>query len=236
MTNTELKQVAIDLVGEDELARLFHAWISGVIRKARLKRSNIASGTLYDDDAARILEDLNQRSKSRYQLTDHAKGLIISLLKKGYQPEDFYRVHEAKCTEWLGNPAWEHNLRPSTLYRPSHFDEYLAQWHRDVAQRAALAKKRAASSGSKASQSQLLQAENTALIQELSSRPWHSFESFIEFMLWTSRFPTLESREAYPMPESLRTARKTPGMLMHVAKRSIPAWAESQYLKLKKEQ
>ena len=236
----ELWQMAKELVGEDELTRRFRAWIGTLIRNARIKQHNGDSGALYISDATRILNDLNERSKSRFQATDKATHLIISLLKKGYVVEDFYKVHEVKAGQWQGNEKMEHCLRPSTLYAPSHFDEYLAEWWKQERERAELKQKREQASVSRdqgtGNREQVVRrAERDAKVKELNGRKWNEHASWLEFMRWTIQFPDAESLEAYPMPERVRKMRKAPGMLLQVATGKVAEWAEAEYKELKRE-
>ena len=236
----ELWQMAKELVGDDELTRRFRAWIGTLIRNARIKQHNGDSGALYISDATRILNDLNERSKSRFQATDKATHLIISLLKKGYVVEDFYKVHEVKSGQWQGNEKMEHCLRPSTLYAPSHFDEYLAEWWKQERERAELKQKREQASVSRdqgtGNREQVVRrAERDAKVKELNGRKWNEHASWLEFMRWTIQFPDAESLEAYPMPERVRKMRKAPGMLLQVATGKVAEWAEAEYKELKRE-
>lgn len=234
----ELWQMAKELVGEEELTRRFRAWIGTLIRNARLKREKCDSTALQAQDTLIILTDLNERTKSRFQATDKATHLIVTLLKKGYMVEDFKRVHEVKCGQWLGNDKMEHCLRPSTLYAPSHFDEYLAEWWKQDRDRKELQQKRQqgtmrtrAESGA----SKVQQAERDAKVGELMKRNWNEHASWLEFMRWTIQFPDAESLEAYPMPERIRKMRKAPGMLMQIATGKVAEWAEVEYRELKQE-
>jgi len=231
----ELWQMAEELVGGEELARRFRMWLSTVIRTARMKRNNSDSGALFDSDVLFILTDLNKRTGSRFGATDTAKSMIINLLKRGYTPEDFSRVHEVKIMQWMGDEKMEHCLRPSTLYRPSHFDEYLAQWWKMDRQRRELNDKRKQVKAGRISEQRVVDTEREALISELMAKSWHAHESWLAFMRWTVRFPDAESLQKYPMPKRIREMRKEPGMMMAVAKKQVPAWAEAEYAKIKKE-
>ncbi len=239
----ELWQMAEELVGKDLLARRCRSWLSSIIRKERIKRQNSDSGTLFEEDALAILSDLNRRTGSRFGATDAAKHLISNLLKCGYTPEDFSRVHEAKTMQWMGDEKMEHNLRPSTLYRPSHFDEYLAQWWKmDRQKRELEEKRRKAKAGYKRqdvistiSAQRVEDTEREALITELLAKPWHTHESWLEFMRWTVRFPDAESLGKYPMPKRIRELRKEPGMMMALAKMAMPPKYEAEYARIKKE-
>ncbi len=239
MTNSELKKMAEELVGEAELARRFRNWITNLIRVARMKRDNLDSGALHEQDALAILKDLNERTGSRFGATDSAKALIMGRLKQGYQVQDFFKVHEAKCAQWTGNEKMEHNLRPSTLYRRSHFDEYRAEWYKMDRQRRDLAEKRKkVRSGQHKPQSasdKVHKAERKAIISELMSRPWNEHTSWLNLMRWTMRFPDAESLEAYEMPERIREMRRESGMMLAVAKGKVSEKAEREYQKIKGE-
>jgi uncharacterized phage protein (TIGR02220 family) len=239
----ELWQVARELVGEEELTRRFRAWIGTLIRNARLKREKCDSGALEAQDVLSILSDLNERTKSRFQATDKATHLIVTLLKKGYGVDDFYKVHEVKAGQWLGNEKMEHCLRPSTLYAPSHFDEYLAEWWKQDRERKELQQKRQQALDSRlrgndkevTGDRQVQRAERDAKVKELNGRKWNEHASWLDFMRWTIQFPDAESLEAYPMPERVRKMRKAPGMLMQIATGKVAEWAEVEYRELKQE-
>ena len=53
--------------------------------------------------------------------------MITARLEEGYTVEDFKVVITKKCKEWKNDPKMSTFLRPSTLFAPSHFDEYLNQ-------------------------------------------------------------------------------------------------------------
>lgn len=234
----ELWQMAKELVGEEELTRRFRAWIGTLIRNARLKREKCDSTALEAQDTIIILTDLNERTKSRFQATDKATHLIVTLLKKGYCVEDFKRVHEVKCGQWLGNDKMEHCLRPSTLYAPSHFDEYLAEWWKQDRERKELQQKREkATMGTRVESgaSKVQRAERDAKVGELMKRKWNEHASWLDFMRWTIQFPDADSLEAYPMPERVRKMRKAPGMMMQIATGKVAEWAEVEYRELKQE-
>jgi uncharacterized phage protein (TIGR02220 family) len=231
----QLWQTAKELVGEDELSRRFRSWITSLIRDARMKSENLDSAALFDADVARILADLNKRTKSRFLPTDKAKSLIIGMLKRGYLVEDFFRVHEVKCLKWGGDEKWQHNLRPSTLYRPCHFDEYLAEWWKMDRKRSEVeaARKSAVNWQKQHREDRKFADDHSALIAELNGKAWHEFDSWVDFMRWTVRFPTAESLEAYPMPERIRRMRVAPKMLRYIAVGNSPAWAEAEYQQIK---
>jgi len=214
MTNKELWNLASDLIGATELSRRFRVWLSNLIRIARQKQQNLSGAELYDRDIEAVLNDLNQRLGSRFTATDSAKTMIRGRLQDGYQVADFCHVHEIKIKQWKGNEKMEGCLRPSTLYRPSHFDEYLSEyyaWQREAQELAA--KRKAAeqrTSTPALPHSNTPELERQALISELSATPWHAFSSWADFMKHTCRFPDAKALESYPMPPRLRVMRTAP--------------------------
>lgn len=75
---------------------------------------------------AEIVSYLNDRAKKRFRVVEPTKRLIRSRWHEGYSLDDFRRVIDAKCSEWLGTDM-EKYIRPSTLFAPAHFEDYLNQ-------------------------------------------------------------------------------------------------------------
>ena len=93
--------------------------------------SNTVSNTVSDTDDTKIyiniINYLNSKTGRKYTHTrKDVQESINARLKEGYTEEDFYKVIDNKCHEWVGTER-EKFLRPSTLFAPSHFDEYLNQ-------------------------------------------------------------------------------------------------------------
>ena len=165
--------------------------------------------------------------------------MIRGILNRGYAPDDFFRVHEVKCAQWLGDEAWEQYLRPSTLYRKSHFDEYLAEWDAMAAKRAELEQKRL--DAAKLAKRSSVGAKNTStapsadqqLIAKLLAKPWYAHDTWADFMRWTAKLPTAEAVASYPMPEKIKKMRLAPGMLIRVLKGDPMPAVEEEYQRLK---
>ena len=77
-----------------------------------------------DDSAKEVIAYLNDKTGRSYRLGKKARGLIRARLDEHYTVEDFKRVIDNMTEQWRGT-EWEQYLRPSTLFAPSHFDEYL---------------------------------------------------------------------------------------------------------------
>ena len=76
------------------------------------------------DPFKEIISYLNEKTRKRYRLGKNTRKLINARLSEGYSVDDFKHVVDVKCAEWTGTD-FEKYLQPSTLFAPSHFDEYL---------------------------------------------------------------------------------------------------------------
>lgn len=76
------------------------------------------------DSFKEIIAYLNEKTCKRYRLGKNTRKLIGARLSEGYSIDDFRHVIDVKCAEWIGTD-FEKYLQPSTLFAPSHFDEYL---------------------------------------------------------------------------------------------------------------
>ncbi|GIO09715.1 hypothetical protein J31TS6_57430 [Brevibacillus reuszeri] len=75
-----------------------------------------------------ILNYLNEKTGKKYSAKSEAnKKLINGRMSEGRTVEDFIYVIDVKCSHWLDDTKMNEYLRPSTLFRPSNFDEYLNQ-------------------------------------------------------------------------------------------------------------
>ena len=73
-----------------------------------------------------VVKYLNEKTNSHYQAQGKTFELINARLNDGYTVDDFKKVIDKKYKEWKGTP-YEKFIRPSTLFAPSHFEEYLNQ-------------------------------------------------------------------------------------------------------------
>lgn len=72
-----------------------------------------------------ILSYLNDQTGHSYKLTEAVKKLINGRLKEGFTLDDFKKVIDTKVQKWSKDPKMKTYLRPSTLFSPTHFQEYL---------------------------------------------------------------------------------------------------------------
>jgi len=80
-----------------------------------------------DKNYVEIIDYLNLKTGSSYRYsTKSIREYINGRLREGYTVDDFKTVIDKKCLEWEGTDQ-EQYLRPSTLFAPKHFAEYLNQ-------------------------------------------------------------------------------------------------------------
>lgn len=73
-----------------------------------------------------IIDYLNMKSNSSYKYsTEKTKSLIKARINDGFTLEDFKKVIDNKCDEWIGTD-FEKFLRPETLFS-NKFESYLNQ-------------------------------------------------------------------------------------------------------------
>lgn len=73
-----------------------------------------------------IVEYLNAKVKKNFKAsTGTTKKFINGRLAEGYTVEHFKQVIDVKTAQWLHNPEMNAYLRPSTLFAPSNFENYL---------------------------------------------------------------------------------------------------------------
>ena len=91
-----------------------------------IKNNNVGKPEKPDTSAAtrrEIIDYLNQKTGARYRDSTLSKKHIIARLNEGYTVEDFKKVIDYKCNEWLGTDMAKY-LRPETLFG-TKMDGYL---------------------------------------------------------------------------------------------------------------
>lgn len=73
-----------------------------------------------------VIDYLNKSCDKKYKAnTDKTKSLINARLNEGFTKEDFLKVIDTKCLDWIGTDS-EKYLRPETLFG-NKFEGYLNQ-------------------------------------------------------------------------------------------------------------
>ena len=76
--------------------------------------------------AKSVIDHLNAKTGKQFRHTKTNLRLVTARLKDGYTEQDMIDVIDARVALWLFDETMYEYLRPSTLFRPSNFDEYLA--------------------------------------------------------------------------------------------------------------
>ena len=88
--------------------------------------SSEKSPDTFESDLAEIVDFLNSTVGSRYTTKNkQLRGYVRARLSEGFTVEDFRTVISTKAAKWKDDPKMRDYLRPSTLFAPSHFEEYL---------------------------------------------------------------------------------------------------------------
>lgn len=78
-------------------------------------------------DAEEVIAYLNEKTGKHFKPEGNNAKLIHAREKEGYTLDDFKKVIDIKVSEWGNDARMCRYLKPSTLFAPSHFDDYLNQ-------------------------------------------------------------------------------------------------------------
>lgn len=82
----------------------------------------------HESEVAEIISYLNQKTGKHYTTkTKETVKNIYGRLNEGHTVDEFKRVIDVKCKDWLKDQKMNTFLRPTTLFSPSHFEAYLNQ-------------------------------------------------------------------------------------------------------------
>lgn len=80
---------------------------------------------VWTDETKHIIDYLNKQTNKKYSVkTKKTAQLVHNLLDNGFTVEDFERVIDIKCKQWLNNEKMNQYLRPRTLFSEK-FEDYL---------------------------------------------------------------------------------------------------------------
>lgn len=79
---------------------------------------------IMSSNAEEIIRYLNEKAGTHYRDSKETVRLINARTKDGFTVDDFKKVIDKKVKEWKGTEQAQY-IRPSTLFAPSHFEEYL---------------------------------------------------------------------------------------------------------------
>lgn len=81
-----------------------------------------------DLDVVSVIDYLNNQTGRNYKASSKStQGFVNARYREGYTLEDFKSVIDVKVKEWLKDDYWNKFLRPSTLFNPKNFENYLEE-------------------------------------------------------------------------------------------------------------
>lgn len=76
-----------------------------------------------------IIDYLNKKAGTRFRDSSAAtKRHLSARLNEGFTLDDFKKVIDVKCEQWLNDKKMKSYLRPETLFNASHFESYLNEY------------------------------------------------------------------------------------------------------------
>lgn len=77
------------------------------------------------DDAAKVLDHLNEKTGSSYRAVDANLRLIASRISEGATVEEIKSVIDDRVMAWGSDPKMVEYLRPKTLFSATNFNNYI---------------------------------------------------------------------------------------------------------------
>lgn len=81
---------------------------------------------LLKEEAKKILVEFNKKTGANFRESEVQLKYIVARLNDGVSYEDCIKVIDNRVAKWRGDPEREQYLRPSTVFRPSNFENYLS--------------------------------------------------------------------------------------------------------------
>ena len=76
-------------------------------------------------DYKKFFDFFKETTGKRYTATNNNKKLINARLNEGATKQDFYLITKHKAIQWKNDDVMNKWLKPSTLFIPKHFEDYL---------------------------------------------------------------------------------------------------------------
>lgn len=115
----------ISTTGEMDFPSEGNDYITSTVNNTVPNTDSSASES-FESDLKAIVDHLNEKVGSRYTTKNkQLRGYVHARLEEGFTVDDFFTVIDTKAAKWKSDPKMRDFLRPSTLFAPSHFEEYL---------------------------------------------------------------------------------------------------------------
>lgn len=126
-TNRELYLEAMDLIGKEVLEVKQRDFLLRLINKHKRVNINSTLQRVNSGDIEEIVQYLNKCTSKEFRATTpETKALIRARMNEGFRVDDFKKVIDIKCRQWLKGEQFKY-LRPKTLFG-SKFEGYLQEW------------------------------------------------------------------------------------------------------------
>ena len=80
-----------------------------------------------------VITYLNVKAGRSYSTTGAGnRAKVKTLLSRGYTVKDMRKAIAVKCMQWHDDAKMQDYMRPSTLLRPSHIDDYIGDWELEI--------------------------------------------------------------------------------------------------------
>ena len=111
----------------DQITERLTEWFSERLKSIANANADINTDKEILNNIKYIVDYLNSKAGKKYKYnSETTKDKIIARFNEGYSVDDFKKVIEIKCKEWVGDNKMEAYLRPETLFSPK-FEGYLNQ-------------------------------------------------------------------------------------------------------------
>ncbi|MDT2832283.1 conserved phage C-terminal domain-containing protein [Vagococcus carniphilus] len=126
LNSVHLQNVGVGNVGIQNEGTISNSFKSNNINSNSNNKKTMSSSDEQDDVPYKeIVEYLNLKTSKKYKhSTNKTKSLIKARWNEGFRVDDFKKVIDNKCFEWIGNPDMAKYLRPETLFG-NKFEGYL---------------------------------------------------------------------------------------------------------------
>ena len=126
-SNRELYLEAMDLIGKEVLEVKQRDFLLRLINKHKRANTNSTLQRVNSGVIEEIIQYLNKRTSKEFRATTpETKALIRARINEGFGVDDFKKVIDIKCRQWLKGEQFKY-LRPKTLFG-SKFEGYLQEW------------------------------------------------------------------------------------------------------------
>jgi uncharacterized phage protein (TIGR02220 family) len=89
------------------------------------KKESLKLPIKFETELVEIYKYLTEKVGTSFKHTSSHNKFVLARLKEGRTVSEFKKDIDSKCTEWLNDEKMRNFLRPSTLFAPIHFDEYI---------------------------------------------------------------------------------------------------------------